>query len=277
MVATIKTCNSISGGRTSCYMAVHYPVDINIFACVLTNDKACEIKDKGLLREIRNKLPQFEGSRELDQTLINVLRLEQEIGKEIKWLAADFTYDELIQSKKYLPSKFNRTSPVELKIKPICYYLYLNYGLIIQQIGFRADEYKRIDNMMAQCDKAYTTKIPISCLTSKSRRQNYQDVEWRLPVFPLAENGITNKDVVRYWDKRGWDFPPISNCDFCFFHKRRELSEQRDSYPERFKWWAKIEADFGFTFGDKKLENLTDYSQMTIFDDSLNFACSCTD
>jgi len=95
---SILTTNSISGGKTSCYMAIHYPSDINVFACVLTNDKSCLLSDKGLLREIQNKLPQFEGSKELDQTLINVLKLEQKIGKTIKWVSSDLTYDELIES-----------------------------------------------------------------------------------------------------------------------------------------------------------------------------------
>jgi hypothetical protein len=76
MTMPILTVNSISGGKTSSYMATHYPSDINVFACVLTNDKSCLPSDKGLLREIQDKLPQFEGSKELDQTLINVLKVE---------------------------------------------------------------------------------------------------------------------------------------------------------------------------------------------------------
>lgn len=57
------------------------------------------IQDKGLLRAIRAKIPSFEGSRELDLTLANVLRLEQKLGKEIHWVHGP-TFDDLIKKEK---------------------------------------------------------------------------------------------------------------------------------------------------------------------------------
>tara|TARA_R110002167_G_scaffold149168_1_gene342383 strand:- start:9066 stop:9206 length:141 start_codon:yes stop_codon:yes gene_type:complete len=44
----MKTVNSLSGGKTSSYMAVHYPADYNIFALIRTNDKNCMLPDKKL-------------------------------------------------------------------------------------------------------------------------------------------------------------------------------------------------------------------------------------
>ena len=37
----MKTVNSISGGKTSAYIAKHYPADINIFSLVRIEDKEC--------------------------------------------------------------------------------------------------------------------------------------------------------------------------------------------------------------------------------------------
>ena len=45
----MKTVNSISGGKTSAYIAKHYPADINVFSLVRIEDKEClwmEGKDK---------------------------------------------------------------------------------------------------------------------------------------------------------------------------------------------------------------------------------------
>lgn len=78
----MKTVTSVSGGKTSAMMAVEYPTDHYIFAVVLTDQIEVAPKDKGLLRECQDRIPHFKASRELDQALINVLRLEQLIGKK---------------------------------------------------------------------------------------------------------------------------------------------------------------------------------------------------
>lgn len=274
---SILTVNSISGGKTSCYMALKFEADVNIFSCVLTKDPSCRIKDKGLLRDIQNKLPQFEGSRELDQTLINMLKLEQMLGREIKWLTSEYTYDEMLSKNKFLPNKFNRSCTFELKLFPILSYTWINYGLVIMNIGFRLDEINRAERMMSDCDKAYKTKIPVSC-SIKSKRKSHKNIEWRLPYFPLIENGVNHFDVIKYWDDKGWKFPSISNCDFCFFHTKKQLSEQRDLFPERYSWWENKEKQFNHTFGTKPINEITRYSQPSLFDFKDDFiVCSCTD
>ena len=56
----MKTMNSISGGRTSAYMAVHMPADINIFAAVCMDNQLAKIKDDGLLSACRKKLERYD-------------------------------------------------------------------------------------------------------------------------------------------------------------------------------------------------------------------------
>jgi hypothetical protein len=273
---SILTANSISGGKTSCYMAIHYPSDINVFACVLTNDKSCLPSDKGLLREIQNKLPQFEGSKELDQTLINVLKLEQKIGKSIKWVSSDLTYDELIEKRKYLPNKRSRICTYELKILPIFQYLYYHYNAVIMNIGYRVDEINRAKKMMVDCNKAYNLKVPVSCRLSGSKRQSHKVVEWRYPVFPLIENNITHETIVKYWKDQNWVFPSVSNCDFCFNHTPQQLREQKELFPNRFQWWEDQETKLNKTFGSKSINQvISDYSKGNNVIPAFN--CACTD
>jgi hypothetical protein len=83
-VSKVKTINSVSGGKTSAYMYLNYPTDYSIFACVLSNHPTNKPSDIGVLRECQNRVPWFEGSMELEQTLKAILEVEQLGGKEIK-------------------------------------------------------------------------------------------------------------------------------------------------------------------------------------------------
>lgn len=84
-------------------MAVEFPTDHYVFSVVLTDQVEIAPTDKGVLREIQDRIPGFKASRELDQTLLNVLKLEQLIGKKIDWVAAPFTFDELIHQTTNYP------------------------------------------------------------------------------------------------------------------------------------------------------------------------------
>ena len=47
----MKKVNSLSGGKTSSYMAVNYPADYNLFALVRIEDRKCTPKDKGIVKK----------------------------------------------------------------------------------------------------------------------------------------------------------------------------------------------------------------------------------
>ena len=49
----MKTVNSISGGKTSAYIAANYPADYNVFSLVRTKDKSCLFPDKKIRQERR--------------------------------------------------------------------------------------------------------------------------------------------------------------------------------------------------------------------------------
>lgn len=280
----MRSITSISGGKTSAMMAIKFPTDHHVFAVVLTRDSNAIPKDKGLLRECQNRIPWFEASRELDQTLLNMLRLEQELGSRIDWVASEFTFEDFIQNRTIypgfrtgsfrLPNKTTRFCTEQLKLNPIFWHCHNNYGndLILMNIGFRWDEPKRVENWTCDNDKF---KYPASCSISGSKKWSYDKKEWRISQFPMYENRIDKIDVARFWLEKGWVFPEISNCDFCFHHRDIQQQRQYDLYPDRAQWWIDLESS-GHTFGERPLKNILAQPLLNVFDGDANL-CHCTD
>lgn len=259
--------SSVSGGKTSAYMAVHYPTDYYTFAVVLINHPRSAPADKGLLREAKSRIPWFVASAEADLTLLNILKLEQKLGKEIKWVANEFTFDDFIESstdlphyrsgKTLLPNSRTRFCTQNLKIYPIFWHCYLNHfqatdpSPILMNIGFRFDEQKRVAQW--NCDKD-AMRFPVSCSISGQKRYRWQEIrDWRISQFPLFAEKIKEEDILRYWNKEGWEFPLVSNCRFCFFHSDQEIAHQVHLEPENLEWWIEQEERAGKSFGNRPL------------------------
>lgn len=228
--------NAVSGGKSSSFMAYHYPTDINIFACVLTQDESTKIKDDSLREYCKNKLPNHDwnryGSRELEETLSALRNLEQLLDSEIIWVSSELTFDELIDLKQAFPSRRMRFCTQFLKIKPIFDYLYLHHyngNPFYQQVGFRYDENRNLNN----CSKH---KLPIYCHI-KSKRQKWLEIDLIERTYPMIIDKVTHDTVKQWVQKKGLIFPEISNCDFCFFHTKNEAIIQALNYPDRANWW----------------------------------------
>ena len=54
-----KTINSLSGGKTSSYLAAHYPADYNLFALVCNDDPSCAHPDKKVMQLVNDKLDEY--------------------------------------------------------------------------------------------------------------------------------------------------------------------------------------------------------------------------
>lgn len=289
------TVASISGGKSSAYMAIHYPADAYVFALVRTTDPNCRIQDSGLRRAVEAKCPaEFVGSREVDQTLRNVLRLEQELGKEIRWVTGP-TFDELIAEKKALPNWAQRFCTKEMKVGPIFERVFAFHGEMVgdcprpigMQIGFRSDEPRRVYKALgATVEKGGfdwsnaggCERFPVSLhcdivgkfAGSRRWRETFQ---WRIKQFPMFLGGVTNYDVISYWQKRGWVWPEVSNCDFCYLHQSDETRRQAELYPDRVQWWAGMENKIGKTFAKgASYAQILKGAETPLFDD-----CECTD
>lgn len=281
---TSETVTSISGGKTSSYMFVNYPTKYSVFACVLTRDPNCRITDKGLLTAIRNKIPEFEGSRELDQTLINVLELEQLTGRKIDWVW-NSTYEDIINARKYLPNQRVRFCTEELKMIPIFNWYKSKIGIenvCEMNIGFRIDESKRVYKILGgrySKSKGWDWEKLGTC---EKLPKSQKHIQWRFPQAPLWLDRVDKFDVAKYWIDKGWVFPRVSNCDFCFFHRKEEHVYQQKEHPTRSIWWIEQEN----ILSEKKGKEITFHKEMTMHDIVHGSAtplfndddpCACTD
>lgn len=123
----------------------------------------------------------------------------------------------LIASKKSTPNSVARWCTEELKVKTIQAFMEANgYGSeYANVIGLRADEPGRV---------------------AKGRMRG--------SVMPLADAGITNRNVRAFWAEQDFDLgllPFEGNCDGCFLKARPKLIEVERTAPGTLQWWSDME------------------------------------
>jgi hypothetical protein len=227
----MKTINSLSGGKTSSYMAVHHPADVNIFSLVRIEDPSCSPKDEGLIKLVSDKIGMdFIATAESDKTLKVLFDLEQMMGREIVWITGD-TFEQVIKKQGgILPNMMLRFCTQKMKMKPIFDYCYNNFGKVMMNIGFRYDEIER----SARQNNIFRTvvgKLP-------SGRNRWGDIEWRECSYPLIESKVTHYDVKKWSDSTQLVFPPDSNCVGCFHKPVQQLRKNFEDEPEKMQWFA---------------------------------------
>ena len=145
----MKTVNSLSGGKTSSYIAANYPADYNVFALVRTNDKNCMFPDKKIRQEVSDRIgTEFVGTLEMDTIIYTMLDLEQIIGSKIDWVSG-ITFEEVVDTKGgWLPSMLRRFCTTEMKMKPIMEWWQKEINEVVEmRIGFRANEMRRANSL----------------------------------------------------------------------------------------------------------------------------------
>lgn len=147
----MKTVNSLSGGKTSSYIAVHYPADIEVFAlCCIDCHNAGATIDKRMKQMVNDRLqkycshyPEFVATSEDPKVLKVIFDLEQRIGREIIWLRG-MGWEEMIRRKRAIPNRTKRFCTTVLKMQPIFEFLYSYHELPVRmRIGYRYDEQER--------------------------------------------------------------------------------------------------------------------------------------
>ena len=237
--------NSISGGKTSAYIAANYKADYNIFALVRTNDKKCIYPDAKIRQIVSDKIGcEFIGTLEMDDIIHTILDLEQYIGQEITWLTGK-TFDEIIQRKDkiYLPNKTQRFCTIEMKLKPIMNWWYSKVNEPVEmRIGYRANEMRRAKNMIAKLDDGMQTdKFIIG--KHKDGRNKWQSISWRKPVFPLIKDNIYKDSIENYWQSKPVRFATLNNCVGCFHRSPILLKKMSETNAKQFNWFMNIETD----------------------------------
>ena len=80
----MNTVNSLSGGKTSSYIAANYPADYNVFSLVRTDDINVLFPDAKVRQMVSDRIgKEFIGTLEEDTIIYTMLDLEQYIGQEI--------------------------------------------------------------------------------------------------------------------------------------------------------------------------------------------------
>jgi 3'-phosphoadenosine 5'-phosphosulfate sulfotransferase (PAPS reductase)/FAD synthetase len=220
---------SFSGGRTSGYMLWHI---LDAHGGHLPNDVVVCFANTG---------------REMPATLDFVYNCGAAWNVAIRWLEYVATesgpdvievnynsasrhgepFEALLRAKSMLPNPVARFCTIELKIRTQKRFIrrYLGWDRWMNIIGLRADEQKRVDRAL--------NREP----TKKDRWHN---------LCPLADAGINESDVFRFWQKQLFDLRLAGrwegNCDGCFLKNRAALQRMWVDHPDRMVWWSNMEA-----------------------------------
>ena len=232
------TCISFSGGRTSAFM-LH---------------KVLEAHD-GDLPEFA-KITFANTGKEMPQTLDFVRDCGKNWGVDIAWLERfsrksredeknKFTFKtkivnyesasrngepfaQLIKTIGYAPNPVARYCTAQLKIRAISDYLVNVCGFEKPYVGFigiRGDEVRRAVKMSG---------------TIESGQERY---------LPLYLDGVTAKDVGRFWSNNDFDLnlpnnngvTDWGNCDLCFLKGTSKKQSIIREQPELADWWIEQE------------------------------------
>ncbi len=254
----MKTVNSLSGGKSSSYIAANYRADYNVFSLVRTDDKKCLYPDKKIRQIVSDKIGvDFIGTLEQDNIIKIMLDLEQFIGSEIIWLAPP-TFDDIINKNlkgKVLPNQMHRQCTHYMKFKPILEWWHKTIGETCDmRIGFRYGEErrkKRIDERLIdgyQWDKVIVGK-------SKNGRNKWENKRWRAISYPLINDMIKSVDVDNYWKNNkqvGFKKGYYNNCVGCFHRNPLFLNKMAQEHKNKMQWFADQEDEAKY-WKDKKL------------------------
>lgn len=234
------SCNSISGGQTSAYIAANYPANYNLFSLVTTNDKKCIYPDPGIRQFVSDKIgKEFIGTLEDDKIIRTIIELEQFIGTPVTWVSG-ITFDEVVQTKGgWLPNKLHRYCTVEMKLRPMFeWWRSLNIDPLQMRIGFRANEVSRAVKMNERMNANGLIEMEAIVGHSKNGRNKWANIPWQAPTFPLIYDQIFKDDIVNFWKDKPVEFAFMNNCVGCFHRNEILLRKMFDWQPNKMQWFA---------------------------------------
>jgi hypothetical protein len=244
----MTTINSLSGGKTSSYLAVHYPADYNIFALVRTNDAKCLFPDAKVRQIVSDRIGHdFIGTLEEDTIIYTMLDLEQMLGTEIVWLS-DKTFENVIdKAGGYLPNIMTRFCTSKMKVEPIAQWCYENTDLPVEmRIGFRVNEMSRAKTMIERSVNGIENfKFKVG---EKNGRNQWKELPYRKSAFPLIENGIFKDKIENFWSDKNVRFAYRNNCVGCFHRNEIMLKHMSEKAEKQFNWFIEQEQKNGCTF-----------------------------
>ena len=272
----MKKVNSLSGGKTSSYIAANYPADYNVFSLVRTDDKKCLFPDAKIRQEVSDRLgKEFIGTLEEDTIIYTMLDLEQYIGSKIDWVSGKTFDDSIIKTKKetkYLPNKMARYCTTELKTLPILHWMYEEVKEpVIMRFGYRANETRRAIKMMDKTDEDGFTKVKTTFTKLKDGRNSWGVYKYCKPEFPLINDNIYKDTIEEFWKEKDVRFAYMNNCVGCWWRSPLLLKKMHNKHPEKIQWFADQETNKSKWRSDIMYKDIIKWKTQTeLFDDDFN-------
>ena len=273
----MKIVNTISGGKTSAYIAANYSADFNVFALVRTSDKKCMFPDAKIRQEVSDRLgTEFVGTLEDDTIIYTILDLEQYIGQKIEWVTGK-TFDEVIdKGGGTLPDPMRRYCTTEMKMKPMFKWWQKNINVPCEfRLGFRANETRRAKRTNSKLNE--NGFLEMKAIVGKRGTLNkWADVEWQKPVYPLIKDNIFKDNIEEYWKNKPVRFAYMNNCVGCFHKTPMLIKKMYEKHPKKINWFAskeRIKHKKDVWYKDKNLsfkDIIKWKTQTELFDDDFN-------
>ena len=272
----MKTVNSLSGGKTSSYIAANYPADYDVFALVRTDDKNCMYPDNKLRQEVEDRIQApFIGTLEDDTIIHTMLDLEQYIGRKITWVTGN-TFDDVISTAGTLPDPLRRYCTTQMKMQPMFEWWRSELNIPCEfRLGFRANEKRRAKRTTEKTnDNGF---LEMKAIVGKRKTRNkWGIIEWQKPVYPLINDNIFKDHIEKYWKDKPVRFAWMNNCVGCFHKNPLLIRKMWDKHPNKIQWFAEKERikhnkdvwykDKNLSYNDIKNWN----TQAELFDDDFN-------
>lgn len=255
------TVNSLSGGKTSSYIAANYPADLDVFAlCCIDNHNANahyrqRYKDEKMIQRVNDKLqkycsrwPEFVATSEDPQILWTMFDLEQMIGREIIWVRG-MGWEQMMMYKKAIPNMSKRFCTTIMKMQAIFDLLLMYFELPVKmRIGYRWDEMERAERFTETWKYAYECEFREKSETWVHR---WKEIVWRVGEFPLVDDKIIHYHIQQYWKDKNIVFPNDSNCLNCFWKDPQQLRKNFEDHSPIMNWAAIQEVVMGRSFKEK--------------------------
>lgn len=242
----MKTMNSVSGGKTSAYIAANYPADYDIFSLVRIEDERCKYPDAKIRQEVEDRIQApFVGTAEDDVIIHTILDLEQFIGRRITWVTGP-TFDKTVRrgkDKVQLPNVMRRFCTVEMKIQPMFEFWKANIGEIVEtRIGFRANETSRANSMIERTkNDGGVMRFKNIIGKHQDGRNKWHNTPYQIPRFPLIEDGIYKDKIEGFWSGKPVRFAYMNNCVGCFHKTPLLLKKMYEKHPDKMEWFNDTE------------------------------------
>lgn len=272
----MKTVNSLSGGKTSSYIAANYPADYDVFALVRIEDKRCTFPDKKLRQEVEDRIQSpFIATAEDDTIIYTMLDLEQYIGRKITWVTGK-TFDEVLNNAGTLPDPLRRYCTTEMKMQPMFDWWRKEINTPCEfRLGFRANETNRAKRTTEKTNNNGCLEMK-AIVGKRGTRNKWDMIEWQKPVYPLINDNIYKDHIEQYWIDKPVRFAWMNNCVGCFHKNPLLIRKMWDKHPNKIQWFADQERikhnkdvwykDKNLSFNDVKRWHI----QSELFDDDFN-------